>query len=264
MTVVMFLESIELENQARRPRRLGEAHRTHGGSMNQPALSLVPQPGSTLSPDDEARLALDAFDKLRPGERVSLTLVRSPRSLLARFRLQRKGQFNWTPTSDGPSPWQVEVSCREAEKGSLRTVNETLSWDHDRLDDLEARAFAARDRGDLAQAAALMSAFAFGLRRHIRFEEELLFPEFESRLSLSPEMGPTAVMRDEHREILGFLDRLERAMGDGASNVDSLRHGLHSVLGNHNLKEENIVYPGTDQAMSPLERDTLVERIQAL
>jgi len=49
-----------------------------------------------------------------------------------------------------------------------------------------------------------------------------------------------------------------------ASGAESVRHALHSVLGNHNLKEENIVYPGTDESMSPLERDALVARIQAL
>lgn len=36
------------------------------------------------------------------------------------------------------------------------------------------------------------------------------------------------------------------------------------VLGNHNLKEENIVYPGTDSALTAAERDALVSRIQAV
>ena len=77
-------------------------------------------------------------------------------------------------------------------------------------------------------------------------------------------VGPTAVMRDEHREILSCLDRIQEAIGVSAAPVDSIRHVFHSVLGNHNLKEENIVYPGTDRVLNALERDALVARIQAM
>lgn len=217
-----------------------------------------------LSAEDPKQRALSAFDALGSGERVLLILERSPGAVLAIFQKERKGQFDWTPIAASPNSFEVEVSRRDAERGSLREVNEALSWDHDRLDDLESRAFKARERGDFSEAKALYAVFAFGLRRHIRFEEEILFPEFESRLGLSSAMGPSAVMRDEHREILECLARIERSIGDGASAIESVRHTLHSVLGNHNLKEEHIVYPGTDKAMSPLERDALVARVQAL
>jgi len=232
--------------------------------MSHTALHAISRPGPGLSAELLKPDALEAFDALRPGERLTLTLDEPPRGLLLVFQRERKGQFDWTPISEGPRTWEVEVSRREGERGTLRSVNEALSWDHDRLDDLEARAFKARDKGDLAEAKALYAVFAFGLRRHIRFEEELLFPEFEARTGLSPLMGPGAVMRDEHREILECLGRIEGAIDDPASGVKSVRHALHSVLGNHNLKEEHIVYPGTDEAMSPLERDALVARIQAL
>ncbi len=232
--------------------------------MNQTTLPPVAHFGTDLTPAEVAARALEAFDALDPGEKVTLELSRPPRGLLARFQEERKGQFDWTPVLEGPGAWQIEASRRKAERGALREVNEALSWDHDRLDDLEGRAFKARESGDLAGAKALYAVFAFGLRRHIRFEEELLFPEFEARTGLSPTMGPSAVMRDEHREILECLGRIEEAMGDGSASLESLRHGLHLVLGNHNLKEENIVYPGTDAAMTPQERDGLVARIQAL
>ena len=232
--------------------------------MNQAAtLQIRSQVGPGLALEALERQAFEGFDSLLPGEVVTLALDRVPIAVLTRFQAERKGQFDWTPMRKGPETWEVEISRREAERGSLRTVNEALSWDHDRLDGLEARAFKAREDGDLAQAAALFSVFAFGLRRHIRFEEELLFPEFEAKAGFSPTMGPTEVMRVEHREILEILERLEKAIGDGGSRVEPLRQGLHAVLGDHNLKEENVVYPGTDRALTPLERDVLVARIQA-
>jgi iron-sulfur cluster repair protein YtfE (RIC family) len=66
------------------------------------------------------------------------------------------------------------------------------------------------------------------------------------------------VMRDEHREILDCLDRIQASITDPASTAESVRHALHLVLGNHNLKEENIVYPMTDQALGAEARDALV------
>ncbi len=216
------------------------------------------------SAEDLKRQALSAFDALAPGEKVTLSIERNSGAALTLFQRERTGQFDWTPIREVSNLLEVEVSRREAAPGSLRSVNEALSWDHDRLDDLEARAFKARESGDFVEAKALYSVFAFGLRRHIRFEEEILFPEFETRLGLSPAMGPSAVMRDEHREILECLARIEEGIGDRAAQMESVRHALHAVLGNHNLKEEHIVYPGTDQAMSPIDRDLLVARIQAL
>ncbi|MBX7186248.1 MAG: hemerythrin domain-containing protein [Vicinamibacteria bacterium] len=232
--------------------------------MNQTTFPPVTHFGSDLSPTEVAGHALEAFDALRPGEVVTLEFNRAPKGLLARFQQERKGQFDWTPAIEGPGTWRIEVSRRQAEKGSSRTVNEALSWDHDRLDDLEARAFEARERGDFEEAKALYAVFAFGLRRHIRFEEELLFPEFEAKAGFPADMGPTAVMRDEHREILESLDRIERGIGEADTPLESLRHALHLVLGNHNLKEEHIVYPMTDQALGTLESDALVARIQSI
>lgn len=232
--------------------------------MNPANNSLLSRVGPGLAPEELELRALEAFDASRPGERVIVVCDRAPRALLARFQAARKGQFEWAPTQEGPGVFRVEVFRRKGERGSLRTVNDALSWDHDRLDELEGAAFAARDLGDLAEARALFSPFAFGLRRHIRFEEEILFPEFEAKAGFPSTQGPTEVMRDEHREILQILGRMEEAMETDPSGLDSLRHALHLVLGNHNLKEEQIVYPLTDQALTPAERDALVTRIQAL
>ncbi len=203
------------------------------------------------------------FDRLRTGETVTL-LQDQPSDLLEQLQHGRKGQFEWSPVSEDSRTFKVELFRREAERGSLRAVNEALSWDHNRLDALEARAFAARAKGDLDEARAIYAVFAYGLRRHIRFEEEILFPEFETQAGFSPEVGPTAVMRDEHREILRCLDRIEAGISDPIANVDAPRRALHAVLGSHNLKEENIVYPLTDQALTAEGRDALVARMQAI
>jgi hemerythrin-like domain-containing protein len=162
----------------------------------------------------------------------------------------------------GPSCFRTEVTRRTAERGARRDVTEALAWDHDRLDALEQRTFELFAIGDARGAQATWSEFTVGLRRHIRFEEEILFPTFEGKLGIPLAGGPTGVMRAEHREIERLIEAIGRAFaGDGAALP--LRSDLHGVLGDHNMKEEHVLYPGTNQCLDSEERDALVARIQA-
>ena len=104
--------------------------------------------------------------------------------------------------------------------------------------------------------------FELGLRRHIGFEEEILFPGFEAGTGMSPQAGPTAVMRIEHREIERLLEAIRGALA-GIADPLPLRTELHRVLAAHNMKEEQVLYPMTDRALGPEESDILVSRIQA-
>ncbi len=200
------------------------------------------------------------FDALPPGEAFVLVTDHFPKCMLPRFQNERPGQFEWSPLEQGPDVWRTEITKRA--DTTPRSVSEALAWDHDRLDTLEQEAFAARARGDYATAADIYRTFTLGLRRHIGFEEAVLFPEFEDRTGLFANAGPTAVMRIEHREIEAHLTEIEGTIGDPAADPDTPRRAMHLVLGEHNLKEERILYPGTDRVLSEAERDDLVRRIQ--
>lgn len=145
----------------------------------------------------------------------------------------------------------------------LSSVMDYLAWDHDRLDALCQRAFEARGRGALQEADGIFHEFTRGLRRHIGLEEELLFPEFERLTGMTPHAGPTAVMRDEHRQIEGFLLTLERTIGVPGGEAERARDSLHAVLLEHNVKEEEVLYPTTDRLLPDAERRALVERLRA-
>jgi hemerythrin superfamily protein len=68
-------------------------------------------------------------------------------------------------------------------------------------------------------------------------------------------------MRVEHRQIEGLLDTIAAAL-EGAEDALPVRARLHRVLGEHNMKEERVLYPATDQALDEEGRDALVRRIQ--
>jgi iron-sulfur cluster repair protein YtfE (RIC family) len=144
------------------------------------------------------------------------------------------------------------------------TVMGYLSTDHRRLDGLMEECRRLAGLGDMIEALARFGEFREGLIRHIRIEEELLFPEFETATGLS-EGGPTGVMRHEHLEIRRLMDRIQDLFGAPAPSAvefESLRSALFSVLHEHNAKEEQILYPMTDRMVPPPRRDDLVRKMQ--
>lgn len=141
------------------------------------------------------------------------------------------------------------------------TVTEYLSWDHDRLDALLADVQRMVEDGELERADHTFAEFFEGLRRHIRIEEEVLFPEFEARTGVT--QGPTRVMRHEHRQIEEALEAMREALD--RADAAAFRAGdarLLEVLSPHNAKEERILYPTTDQHLTPEERRLLLERMR--
>lgn len=217
----------------------------------------------SFSSVDRAAKALAIFDALSPGEKLVLVGGDAASDFLRRLQAERRGLFEWSVLEPGPPAWRIEVARRAGPGGELRGINEALSWDHDRLDALEAIAFEKRASGDLQVARELYTEFAAGLKRHIGFEEHLLFPAFEKQAGFPPTAGPTAVMRAEHREIEELLDRIASGIADAAAPVEDLRRRFHAVLGDHNFKEEQVLYPGTDELLGAEEADRLVARIQA-
>jgi iron-sulfur cluster repair protein YtfE (RIC family) len=140
------------------------------------------------------------------------------------------------------------------------SITRYLSWDHDRLDVLLGEATGHVEAGDMTRARSLFLAFEEGLRRHIRLEEELLFPLFESRTGMRN--GPTAVMRSEHRAIEIELSRMRQGLDTGdASGYATGLANLHCAMGPHNVKEEQVLYPTVDDMLDALERRDFVARL---
>lgn len=219
---------------------------------------------SGLDPLDRDRTLLEKFDALAPGATLVLKTARPAQDLLETLQRERKGQFEWTPAGNASGPDGIEVFRRDAASGSGRGIFEALAWDHDRLDALDVDAFASLEAGDVPGARATFAAFARGLERHIRFEEEILFPSVEARAGFSPQAGPTAVMRADHVEIRACLTGITTTLDGGGAGATGIRARLASILSGHNMKEEQILYPLADRVLGPVEADALVGSVQRL
>ena len=141
------------------------------------------------------------------------------------------------------------------------TIAEFMGQDHDRLDELFTR-FQAFKNQDSQKARLLFQEFTTGLHRHIRWEEEILFPVFEAQAEMVRDHGPTGVMRNEHRQIKDFLEQIQAKVAEGDSTTEEAEEGLLRVLTAHNVKEEKILYPWIDNCVSDEERASLLARME--
>lgn len=84
--------------------------------------------------------------------------------------------------------------------------------------------------------------------RHFEVEEDLLFPALEMATGMTS--GPTQVMRMEHDQMRGLLANMKQALSVNADQVASVAETLMILMQQHNLKEENILYPMMDQHLT--------------
>jgi len=148
-----------------------------------------------------------------------------------------------------------------ASSSSFESVTSYLGWDHHRIGVLLRAADDAVGENRFADATRDYDRFERGLLRHLRIEEELLFPVFEARSGMVG--GPTSVMRDEHRLVRRALGLMRSGVDAGDASVfrDGLRF-FQSVMPDHNAKEEHILYPTLDGLLTGAERAALVARLQ--
>lgn len=144
----------------------------------------------------------------------------------------------------------------------MSTVLEFMGNDHRACDELFASAEAAVARGRWDGARERFAEFDAAMARHLAMEEEVLFPAFEARTGMRS--GPTEVMRMEHAQMRDLL----RAMADALATGDQARflglsETLNVLMQQHNLKEENMLYPMSDQVLAA-ERDDLVRAMEAV
>lgn len=143
----------------------------------------------------------------------------------------------------------------------MTTIRTFMTDDHRHCDDLFAEAEQALAKNNTAAALAAFQHFRDATLAHFETEEKTLFPTFEAKTGIT--MGPTQVMRMEHVQMRGLLDEALAALQAG--DVDAyLGHAETLLIMNqqHNMKEENVLYPMCDQHLEA-ETAELLQRLEA-
>jgi iron-sulfur cluster repair protein YtfE (RIC family) len=145
----------------------------------------------------------------------------------------------------------------------MATITSFLTEDHRHADGLFNAASEAVSRGALQEGERQLAFFRTALESHMRIEEDVLFPAFEQATGMTS--GPTAVMRQEHQQMLGALDNMSEACVNGdAKRFESIATSFLHVLNMHSMKEEQVLYPMCDRVLQDVTADDLRERLEAL
>lgn len=214
--------------------------------------------GRAIPHEERLPTILRHLTGLEPGESLILVAPHEPGMLLRKLLVEFPRCFEWGPMQRGPDAWRWQFTARRPDS---RTVAGYLCWDHRRMENLLHEGAHLAASGDWPRARATLEAYADALLRHADIEDEILFPAYE-RLSGGMADSPTAMMRHEHVEVRAALHDLVRA----AHNADqpalyAALARLAAVVIEHHAKEEEILFPGMDEALDAAAREALVDQL---
>lgn len=140
------------------------------------------------------------------------------------------------------------------------TINQFMTNDHRACDDEFANLEVLVDKEQWDESLSTFNAFKTHMLKHFDMEEAVMFPAFNE--SAGGGCNPTTVMIMEHDQMRGLFDQMGIALDSKQKDKFlGLCENLLFVMGQHNMKEEQIMYNMADEALSSQE---IIQKMQAL
>ena len=132
-----------------------------------------------------------------------------------------------------------------------------MTDEHRACDTTFAKAEEAVALGEWEVAGERFLAFSNETLLHFAKEEDTLFPAFEKQTGMTE--GPTKVMRYEHEQVRGIIANMAKALESKDKDAYlSLAESAMILLQQHNMKEEQMLYPMCDRTLpADVKEDTL-------
>lgn len=141
----------------------------------------------------------------------------------------------------------------------MQTITAVMSGDHAQCDSSFADMEEAAAGGDWDKLEGELRDFDEAMRRHLDFEEQILFPTLQAA-GVPP--GPTEVMLMEHEQMRELLDQLGRAAaGQDSEEFMGVAETLLMLIQQHNVKEEQVLYHMADELLPEDKRQEVLLQI---
>jgi len=142
----------------------------------------------------------------------------------------------------------------------MQTITEFMSDLHNACDEAFVIAEQAALSSNWNTAETAFNNFRSDINKHIRMEKMELFPAIAS--SGGP-TGPIQMMCMEHDQMFLLIEQMANALVQhDAQEYGGLSETLLILMQQHNLKEEQILYPIADQLLAT-QREVLFDRMRA-
>ncbi len=130
----------------------------------------------------------------------------------------------------------------------MNPIRTFMTQDHRDCDELLATAEQAIAAQAWDSANTAFAQFQHAVLQHFAAEEGLLFPAFEEKTGMHS--GPTQVMRSEHIQMRELMEAARHALlAKDADDYEGHAETLLFMQQQHNMKEENVLYPMCDQQL---------------
>jgi iron-sulfur cluster repair protein YtfE (RIC family) len=138
----------------------------------------------------------------------------------------------------------------------MNNPTQPLQQHHKHCDDLFATAEARAHALDWPACQEASEKFLGELEAHFATEEQVLFPAFEAATGMSG--GPTQVMRMEHAQMRELMAQMGAALKQRDRDAFAgVADTLLIMMQQHNMKEENILYPMCDNSLAGTDLDVV-------
>lgn len=173
-------------------------------------------------------------------------------ALLSLFQNDHWGSFEWLPVAKDNEKWSGYLVSKS---GDFKGIQQIMESHHRFCDTSYINAENELSGGDKELGKVLMKSFLWNMELHFTREEEVLFPAFEEKTGMVG--GPTEVMRAEHQQIRGVLKEISDCLNnDDVQRIIDLSETMLILVQQHNSKEENMLYPMTDQHLAEVAEPT--------
>lgn len=143
----------------------------------------------------------------------------------------------------------------------METIVYIFSHEHSHCDELFAQAEQSVANKQWERGIQDFANFQTAMEQHFTKEEQVLFPTVEEHIGPT---GPTHVMRMEHQQMRQVLTDMQESLEQKDSEQYlGLSETLLMLMQQHNAKEEQILYPMSDQILGS-EVPTLLNRMNQL
>jgi iron-sulfur cluster repair protein YtfE (RIC family) len=145
------------------------------------------------------------------------------------------------------------------EETVMQTIVEFMSAAHHGCDDTFAIAEQTAVAGNWSEAETAFTNFRADMAKHFRMEEDQLFP---SLVSAGGPAAPVQMMRMEHAQMNTLIEQMAVTLThQDAQGYGGLSETLLIVMQQHNLKEEQMLYPIADHFLAS-QREALLGRMR--
>ena len=143
----------------------------------------------------------------------------------------------------------------------MSMIKEYLAADHRKCDELFAN-MEDMANTSLQDSIEECKKFIDRTERHFQMEERVMFVEFEKKTGMIE--GPTQMMRHEHTQMRNLMKQMLEALEAGDKDkFFSNSETLMILLQQHNMKEEQMLYPMAQQHLSA-QAEHIIDMMQSI